>query len=403
MKRDRTAADIVIVGAGPVGLTLACALAHHNRATVVCQKAPLDHDRRGLTLTVASHAILTHLGVTSLIDVGRIAAIRGMRVCYADDCVVFDPAELGRDALGYVIEYHELMRALTQRVLGHGNLIRRITGEAIEWTPSSHAGVLRLADGTLIEGALAVASEGTQSLLRGQAGIGLDSRAYGEAAISTIVRTSLPHAGAAWQRFLAGGPVALLPLPDPLERSLIWSVASARARELCALSDDGFAQALRNVTGEEFGELETNVARHAFPLARGQAKGYIAGRLALAGDCAHRVHPLAGQGVNLGLADAAALADVVADADARGLDPGSRAVLRRYERWRVSANAPMIAAIDFFHDMFPRPGHVLDRVRGASLRLFDTLAPLKREVMRHASGIKGDLPRLARPASTFDR
>lgn len=403
MKRDRTAADIVIVGAGPVGLTLACALARRGRPTVVCQKAPPDLDRRGLTLTIASHTILTHLGVRSLIDVDRIAVIRRMRACYADDCVVFDPTELGRDALGYVIEYHELVRALTERVQGHGDLIRRVTGEAVEWTPSSHSGVLRLVDDTLIEGALAVVSEGTQSLLRGQAGIGLDSRSYGEAAITTVVRTSLPHAGAAWQRFLAGGPVALLPLPHPFERSLIWSVASERARALCALSDDGFAQALRDVTGDEFGELTTRVTRDVFPLARGQAKGYIAGRLALAGDCAHRVHPLAGQGMNLGLADAAALADVVADADARGLDPGSHAVLRRYERWRVSANAPMIAAIDFFHDVFPRPGHVLDRVRGASLRLFDMLAPLKHEVMRHASGTKGDLPSLARPASTLDR
>lgn len=402
MKRDGTAADIVIVGAGPVGLTLACALARRDRPTVVCQKAPLDHDRRGLTLTIASRSILTRLGVWSLIDVDRVAAIRRMRVCYADDAIVFDSAELGIDALGYVVEYHELMHALTQRVLDHGDLIRRVTGEAIEWTASSHSGVLRLADGTLIEGALAVASEGAQSLLRGQTGIGLKGRVYGEAAITTIVRTSLPHAGEAWQRFLADGPVALLPLSHPLERSLIWSVASGRARELCAQSDDEFARTLRSITGDEFGEITTSIPRHAYPLARGQAKSYIAARLALAGDAAHRVHPLAGQGVNLGLADAAAFADIVTDANTRGLDPGSRAVLRRYERWRVSANAPMIAAIDFFHDVFPRPGRILDRARVASLRLFDALTPLKREVMRHASGIKGDLPSLARPTSTLD-
>ncbi|MHB1951691.1 MAG: FAD-dependent monooxygenase, partial [Acidiferrobacteraceae bacterium] len=190
-----------------------------------------------------------------------------------------------------------------------------------------------------------------------------------------------------------------LPLPDQLERSLIWSVADTCAQDLCALSDEEFSRSLRHAVGDDFGTLVTEVPRQAYPLARARTKHYIGERLALAGDAAHQVHPLAGQGVNLGLADAAALADVVAFARERGLDPGSRPVLRRYERWRISANAPMMAAIDFFHDLFPRRGRLFDLARGSGLRFFDGLTPVKREVMRYASGIKGDLPTLARLAN----
>ncbi|MHB1528409.1 MAG: FAD-dependent monooxygenase [Acidiferrobacteraceae bacterium] len=394
--------DIVIAGAGPVGSVLACALAASGWQVALCERGGLPaeplpgRDRRGLALTVASQRILAHLGVWALLTPGSVAEIRRMRVCEDGASVTFDAAEIGRSDLGYVVEYEELMAALTRRMRAHPDTISHRAGDAGQWIASSHDGELRLAAGDTLRARLAVASDGAHSLIRGSAGIGLKTHPYHETAITTIVRTRLPHGHEAWQRFLPEGPLALLPLPDPGERSLIWSLAEERARELCALGNEAFADALRAACGDEFGEMSTSVPRQTFPLVRARARRYIGERLALAGDAAHRVHPLAGQGVNLGFADAATLAEVLIDARAAGRDPGAHAVLRRYERWRRSANTPMLAAIDLFHDLFPRPGRIWGRTRRTGLRAFDTLTPIKREVMRYASGIKGDLPFLAR-------
>jgi ubiquinone biosynthesis UbiH/UbiF/VisC/COQ6 family hydroxylase len=400
---DGERSDIVIAGAGPVGTVLACALAANGWKIALCErggppaKSSPERDRRGLALTVASQRILAHLGVWTLITPGSVAEIRRMRVCEDGASVTFDAAEIGRKDLGYVVEYAELMAALTRRIKAYPDTISHRDSGAVQWIASSRDGELRLATGDTLRARLAVASDGAYSLIRGSGGIGLETHPYHETAITTTVRTRVPHGQQAWQRFLPGGPLALLPLPDPGERSLIWSLAEAQARELCALGDEAFADALRAACGDEFGEISTCVPRQAFPLIRARAQRYIGERLALAGDAAHHVHPLAGQGVNLGLADAATLAEVLIDARTAGRDPGARAALRRYERWRRSANTPMLAAIDLFHDLFPRPGRLWGKTRRTGLRVFDTLTPVKREVMRYASGIKGDLPFLARP------
>jgi len=247
---------------------------------------------------------------------------------------------------------------------------------------------------------LGVAADGAASRLREMAHINSRSWPYGEGAIVTTVKTATEHNGEAWQRFFSTGPLALLPLHAPHERSLIWTVPLARAEELAQMTGQAFEQALDLACADAVGSVEANVPRQMFALARTEADRYVAPRLALVGDAAHQLHPLAGQGVNLGLADAASLAELLNDAHTAGRDPGSVSLLRRYERWRFSANTPMIAAISMFHTLFPNDAPPLAALRGISLRVFDQLLPVKRIVMRFASGLAGDLPRIARSTRT---
>jgi 2-octaprenylphenol hydroxylase len=209
------------------------------------------------------------------------------------------------------------------------------------------------------------------------------------------VNTQRPHACIAWQHFLATGPLAFLPLADPQQVSIVWSADTARAAELMHLGDAAFNVELQAAFGDHLGSVQLAGARAAIPLALGFARDYTAHRIALIGDAAHTVHPLAGQGVNLGILDAATLAEILLAAAGQKRDLGAHALLRRYERARKGADVSMQAVTGSFRYLFGSRLPGARTLRDAGLRLVERLPPLKDYFMRRASGLEGELPRLA--------
>ena len=209
------------------------------------------------------------------------------------------------------------------------------------------------------------------------------------------VETELPQQSITWQRFVPSGPQAFLPLAGP-HASLVWYHDAAEVARLNALDETAFARETEAAFPAELGGIRRVVERASFPIARAHAARYVDERVALIGDAAHTVHPLAGQGVNLGMLDAAVLAEVLGAAAGRGRDIGSTRTLRRYERWRRGENAAMIAVLDGFHHAFGPQPPPLTALRRLALGLADRAGPVKRLVMRRAMGIDGDLPALAR-------
>ena len=258
------------------------------------------------------------------------------------------------------------------------------------------AGVaITLEDGSTLHATLLVGADGARSTVRGLAGIDIERAAYDQRALVATVATAYPQRAITWQRFLPTGPQAFLPLCGS-RASMVWYHDDAEIRRLSALDDGAFLAAMHEAFPPELGRLEGVTERGSFPIARAHAASYLAPRVALIGDAAHTVHPLAGQGVNLGLLDAGALAEVVLEARARGADIGARRTLRRYERWRRPENAMMVSVLDGFHRAFsPQPAPVR-LARRVALDVAERSGPVKRLVARRAMGVGGDLPRLAR-------
>jgi 2-octaprenylphenol hydroxylase len=253
-----------------------------------------------------------------------------------------------------------------------------------------------MTDGGNIAARLVVAADGNRSPLRAMAGIGFPVRAYGQDAVACLVRTELPHGNVARQRFLRGGPLAFLPLAEPYRCGIVWSTTPEHARALQEMEDSKFCEALASAFENTLGRVLESGPRRTFPLSFAHAERYLRGRLALAGDAAHCVHPLAGQGANLGLLDAAALAELVVDAHRRGRDPGAARVLRTYERWRRGENAAMGFALDALQKLFGPADGALPGLRSLGLDLVDRSGPLKHAIMRRAMGVEGDVPGIAR-------
>lgn len=247
----------------------------------------------------------------------------------------------------------------------------------------------------MLEADLLVGADGRDSWVRRQVGIEVKGWPYGQSAIVATVRPEHFHRETAWQRFLPSGPLAFLPLPDGL-CSIVWSTRPEEAERLMALDDTAFGEALTAAFGCTLGEVTLEGPRGLFPLRLQHALEYVRPGLALVGDAAHAIHPLAGQGVNLGLMDAAALAEVLLAARQRGRPMGSELTLSRYQRWRKGENLAMMAAMDGFKRLFSNRIPPLRLVRNLGLLAADRAEPLKRIIVRRAMGLSGDLPRLAR-------
>lgn len=405
--------DIVIVGGGIVGATLACALADSGlHIAVIEAKAPPtgwprdSWDLRVSAVTSGSQRIFDTLGVWQDMVAERVSPFREMHVWDATGAglIHFDCADIGEQTLGYIVENRVIQAALLRRI----NEL-----DTIEWISSSSINAIHYlgeqafvypALGSPIKARLVIGADGPDSTVRRLAGIGTLGWDYRQRAIVATVRTSNSHLQTAWQRFLPGGPLAFLPLTDGYS-SIVWSVSSREAERLLALNESAFEAELQRALGITYkrpgvgrglGEIEAFGPRADFGLRLLHADNYVRPRLALIGDAAHTVHPLAGQGANLGLSDAAALAEVLIEAQAKGKDIGAFSVLRRYERWRKGDNVVMMTTLDGLKRLFGTGLPPLRWARNWGLKATHAATPVKNVIMRRAMGLTGDLPKLAR-------
>lgn len=400
--RHRLDTDVAVVGAGPAGQALALALVQAGFDVALVDAAagpppePQAPDLRMFALAPASTRLLATLGAWPPPHAGRVCAYRRMHVWERDPDagLRFDAAVLGWPRLGDIVEHAVLQHALSRGIAGSSVRSRwRTRVDAL--SPHADGVELRFADGDVLRARLIVGADGAASPVRQLAGIHAERVDYRQQGLVANVRCAVPHEATARQRFLATGPLAFLPLADGA-CSIVWSLPHDEAERLKVVPPAQFERELAVAAGGYLGTIVLESERAAFPLARQLAERYHADRIVLIGDAAHVVHPLAGQGLNLGLLDVAALADVLADARRRGLDPGADAVLARYARWRQGDNAIAARAFEAIDGAYKLALPGLPALREAGMRLIDRLPPLKRRFILHASGLAGRVPERCR-------
>ncbi|HWM80819.1 MAG TPA: ubiquinone biosynthesis hydroxylase [Pseudolabrys sp.] len=406
----RRRSDVVIAGAGFAGLALAIALRQSlgdGFQVVVADPAlatPESRDGRASAIAVGARRLFEALGVWEpvadqaqpildmVITDSKLAdAVRPALLTFAND-----PGNRSREPFepfAHMIENRHLIDALTAKA--------KAVGVALSVNPvvssvRSAAGIeVRLADETVIVARLLVGADGARSGVRERADIAFHGWNYDQSGIVTTVMHERDHEGRAEEHFLPAGPFAILPLKGR-RSSLVWTETTRDAERIVALPDAEFHAELERRFGHKLGEFEAVGPRRAFPLGLFTARSFIAERIALVGDAAHVIHPIAGQGLNMGLRDVAALAEVIADAARIGLDPGAHDVLERYQRWRRFDTLMMGAATDGLNRLFSNHSDVLRLVRDVGLGLVDRMPGLKSLFIREAAGITGDVPKLLR-------
>lgn len=406
MSNSQTDCDVAIVGGGLVGLTLAVALDRAGlRVVLVDADAPSllardEFDGRAAAIATGSARVLQGLGVWPLIA-PHAEPIRDIRVSDGDSSLYlhYDHREIGSDPFGYIVENRFTRRALYAALRGTAVDLRAPARATATATDAAQA-TLTLDDGNRIAARLVVACDGRPSPLRRGAGIRALRWDYAQAAIVCAIRHDRPHDGIAHERFLPSGPFAMLPLPDGPDgshrSSIVWTERAELADHLIGLPDDEFADEIHERFGWGLGAVAPVAQRWRYPLTFVQAERATAPRLVLAGDALHGIHPIAGQGLNLGLRDVAALAEILADAGRLGLDVGAADTLERYARWRGVDTVGLSVVTDGLLRLFSNDIAPLKLARGLGLALVDRIGPLKRVFMRDAMGILGKLPRLMR-------
>ena len=387
----RIESDVVIVGGGLVGLTLGVALAGAGIETVVVDGAAPEamrdaaFDGRVSSIALGSKRVLDGIGLWPALA-GVAEPILEIRVSDGDTPLFlhYDHKTVGAGPLGFIVENRAIRAALGARAAALPALrhLAPASVEALE--PAAGATLARLADGRCVRARLAVAADGANSRLRSAAGIETVRWSYQQTGIVCTVAHERPHRGIAHERFLPAGPFAILPMTGD-RSSLVWAERADRAPAL-----------LEARFGDFLGALEPTGPRLSYPLALTHAKRYVAPRLALAGDAAHAIHPLAGQGFNLGIRDTAVLAQLVVDQARLGLDIGAGDVLSNYQRRRRFDSVVLIGVTDGLNRLFSNDSRGLRLLRDAGLAAVNEMPPLKRFFMRHAMGLAGDPPRLVR-------
>jgi 2-octaprenyl-6-methoxyphenol hydroxylase len=396
--------DLVIVGGGMTGLTLACAVAGAGPSVLLIERQPLEvavapgFDGRVTAIAQASRRLLEALGLWAELAPGA-QPIQDIRVGerHSPLTVHYDHRAVGDEPLGHIVENRLIRSALLRRVQalsGRGlTLAAPATVGHIRWRDEGAR--VRLEDGRVLAGALVAAAEGRTSPTRAAAGIEVMRWDYRQTGIVATLAHEREHRGLAVERFFPEGPCAILPMTGR-RSSIVWAAENRLAQELIRLDDDEFMGELAERVGDALGALTLAGPRWHYPLSMVQARRYTGRRLALVGDAAHAIHPIAGQGWNLALRDIAALAELVVDAQRLGLDPGGATVLARYERWRRFDSLALIAITDGLNRLFGNDLLPLRLARELGLGLVERVAPLKQFFMRHAMGVLGDLPRLMR-------
>ena len=407
MARVRTTSEtieteVLVVGGGLVGMTLGCALADAGVAVTVVDRAEpaslvdAGFDGRVSAIAYGSRRVLETIGLWPALA-PQAEPILEIRVSDGDSPLFlhYDHAEIGDQPLGHMVENRTIRRALFDLAERHDRL-RLLAPCAVDTVTRRATGVAaRLADGREVRARLVVAADGRGSGLRRSAGINVTTWRYRQTGIVCTVAHQRPHRGIAHERFLPAGPFAILPMTGD-RSSLVWTERADLAPAMMALDDAAFGAEVARRFGEFLGDLEVVGPRWSYPLSLVHAERYVDTRLALIGDAAHAIHPIAGQGLNLGLRDVAALAEVLVDARRLGLDLGSATVIERYQRWRRFDSVVLAAATDGLNRLFSTDDPALRLVRDLGLAAVNRVAPLKRLFMRHAMGVVGTLPKLAR-------
>jgi len=412
--------DVTIVGGGMVGMTLACALGGSGLTVVVIDPLDVDaeqrhqqlladsehgFDPRVSALNLASEQILRNLGVWTRMQQLRITPYQQMQVWDGEGTaeILFSAAEQHLGHLGHIVENRVTLQALHLALEEHEN-IRWLGGSGLQKLSAVQddaAGSwrrLQLSDGQQLRTRVVVGADGAHSPTRRLAGLPLSELVYQQHALVTTVTMAQPHQATAWQRFTETGPLALLPLAGSGHQvSIVWSTSPEQARELMALTDTDFAAALGLASEYRLGAVSEVAPRFEFPLVQRHAKHYVDGGLALVGDAAHTIHPLAGQGVNLGLLDAATLAEELLKAQQLELPLGDINRLRRYQRRRQGENLAMMGLMAGFHHLFGDVPPALHWLRNRGMTQIAQSGVLKRQLVRYGLGVEGDLPALARP------
>ncbi|MCW9014707.1 MAG: UbiH/UbiF/VisC/COQ6 family ubiquinone biosynthesis hydroxylase [Gammaproteobacteria bacterium] len=397
--------DVLVIGGGMVGLTLACALGQKTDLKIAVVEAlepgdiqpDDDYELRVSAISRASQQVFTNLGAWDGMQARRVSGYEHMHVwdSTGSGVIHFDAAELGVDALGHIVENKVTQAALLEQ-------LHKI--ENIDWlcpakvaTIDYHEGStsVQLEDGRRLNARLLIGADGASSRVREAAGIHLETAPYHQKGVVCVVKSTRHHAYTAWQRFLPVGPLAFLPLGDG-RCSIVWSAQDDEANALVAMDEEAFCRKLEQAFEYTLGAVESVGPRAAFPLIRRHAEAYVKPGLALIGDAAHTIHPLAGQGVNLGILDAASLAQIIINADSNKQDFASYGVLRKFERWRRGENMLMMYSMSGFKNLFSNDRAELSMVRNFGLNLINNLGPIKHKFMRHAMGLEGDLPELAK-------
>ena len=402
--------DVAVVGAGPIGLAAAILVARQSgippaRVAVFDRRPPepfgtnpLPVDLRVFALSRASEKILRAADAWNDIAATRAEPFERMQVWHADvpphggDALVFDAAELGERNLGVIAENAVLQASLAGAARRAGIALVAAEITALE---QERDAVVLVAGERRVRVKLVIGADGAQSRVRELAGLGAARADYGQTAIVAMVSTARPHEHTAWQRFLGDGTLAFLPLKDA-HSSIVWSVPTARAERLLAVAPEAFERELETDFDGALGKVKLASERLKFPLWRLSADAYVTSRVALVGDAAHVVHPLAGQGANLGLLDAAALADVLAEGVKGREDPGAERILRRYERWRRSENDLMSSAIDAFDRLLARGTGRIAAIAQRGMPWVGRSTVAKRMFIERAMGLAGELPAAAR-------
>ncbi|MCS6158704.1 FAD-dependent monooxygenase [Shewanella sp. PP-He15 brown] len=395
--------DIAIVGGGMVGLATAIGLAQANLNVVVIDAGHTDAvvgepRLRVSAINKASQRLLENLGAWTYLDTSRATPYQKMAVWDKDGFgkIAFDANSISETSLGAIIENDAISFALAKRVAEFDNIthienqrLERIAfGEREAW--------LTLANGDNVSAALVIAADGANSWVREQCKIPLTFWDYGHHAIVATIRTEMPHLATARQVFLQDGPLAFLPLYEDNLCSIVWSVPPERANELLAMDKVQFERNLTAAFDGRLGICQLESERQAFPLRMRYARHFARHRLVLAGDAAHTIHPLAGQGVNLGFLDAASIIEVISELQQAGKDIGDYAQLRALERWRKADAMEMIAAMEGFKRLFEGTNPLKKAIRDLGLNLVDNVAGLKTVFIQQAMGNKSALPKLCR-------
>ncbi|MEE2746002.1 MAG: 2-octaprenyl-6-methoxyphenyl hydroxylase [Pseudomonadota bacterium] len=402
---SKTLKDIIIIGGGITGSSLACALGNLGmRVAVIDKKHIKDRtsrvfDGRATAVAQSNKQMFSIIGVWKHLE-NKVAPIQEIRVAdgHSPRHLHFDSQDVNSEALGYMVENRILNKAVLNSCFNNRNITYISPATILNIHRQRERVLVQLTDGTKMESPILVGADGRNSFVRRFAKIPVKGWPYDQTSLVCTISHEKPHYNVAHEHFFPSGPLAILPLPGK-RSSIVWTENATDGENFMALDEQEFLLELTKKVGEFLGKLKLLGSRTSYPLSIQFAKTRISNRIALIGDAAHTIHPIAGQGLNLGLRDVAALAEILTDAHRLGLDLGSNYVLRRYEKWRSFDTVAMLAATDGLNTLFSNHITPIKFLRSVGLAAVNNNIHMKRLFMKQAMGFTGHLPKLLKGAT----